>query len=77
MRARSPPVVRRQLPAWEREPVLARLQERERVLLHFSKHYLQCHPRLEGDLYNSQDAVHTLTCAIMLLNSGAPNSPPT
>lgn len=40
-------------------------QERERVLVHFSKRYLDCNP---GTL-NSQDAVHTLTCAIMLLNT--------
>ncbi|XP_015366414.1 PREDICTED: PH and SEC7 domain-containing protein 2 [Diuraphis noxia] len=40
-------------------------QERERVLVHFSKRYLDCNP----DCFNSQDAVHTLTCAIMLLNT--------
>lgn len=40
-------------------------QERERVLVHFSKRFLDCNP---GTL-NSQDAVHTLTCAIMLLNT--------
>ncbi|KAL5283724.1 efa-6 family protein [Megaselia abdita] len=40
-------------------------QERERVLLHFSKRYLDCNP----GSFNSQDAVHTLTCAIMLLNT--------
>ncbi|XP_050297414.1 PH and SEC7 domain-containing protein isoform X2 [Anthonomus grandis grandis] len=40
-------------------------QERERVLVHFSKRYLDCNP----GSFNSQDAVHTLTCAIMLLNS--------
>ncbi|XP_023705908.1 uncharacterized protein LOC111863643 isoform X2 [Cryptotermes secundus] len=40
-------------------------QERERVLVHFSKHYLDCNP----GTFNSQDAVHTLTCAIMLLNT--------
>uniref|UniRef100_A0A182N0G5 PH and SEC7 domain-containing protein 4 n=1 Tax=Anopheles dirus TaxID=7168 RepID=A0A182N0G5_9DIPT len=40
-------------------------QERERVLVHFSKRYLDCNPRS----FNSQDAVHTLTCAIMLLNT--------
>lgn len=39
-------------------------QERERVLVHFSKRYLDCNP----NCFNSQDAVHTLTCAIMLLN---------
>uniref|UniRef100_T1HF04 Uncharacterized protein n=1 Tax=Rhodnius prolixus TaxID=13249 RepID=T1HF04_RHOPR len=40
-------------------------QERERVLVHFSKRYLDCNP----GIYSSQDAVHTLTCAIMLLNT--------
>uniref|UniRef100_A0A1L8DVH4 PH and SEC7 domain-containing protein 4 n=1 Tax=Nyssomyia neivai TaxID=330878 RepID=A0A1L8DVH4_9DIPT len=40
-------------------------QERERVLVHFSRRYLDCNP----GTFNSQDAVHTLTCAIMLLNT--------
>nr|XP_023022688.1 PH and SEC7 domain-containing protein 4 [Leptinotarsa decemlineata] len=40
-------------------------QERERVLVHFSKRYLDCNM----GSFNSQDAVHTLTCAIMLLNT--------
>ncbi|KAK0098521.1 hypothetical protein PV326_007384 [Microctonus aethiopoides] len=40
-------------------------QERERVLVHFSKRYIDCNP----GTFNSQDAVHTLTCAIMLLNT--------
>lgn len=40
-------------------------QERERVLVHFSKRFLDCNP----GCFNSQDAVHTLTCAIMLLNT--------
>ncbi|XP_029343500.1 PH and SEC7 domain-containing protein 2 isoform X2 [Acyrthosiphon pisum] len=40
-------------------------QERERVLVHFSKRFLDCNPHC----FNSQDAVHTLTCAIMLLNT--------
>ncbi|XP_072255250.1 uncharacterized protein [Pyxicephalus adspersus] len=40
-------------------------QERERVLYHFSKRFHSCNP----NEYNSADAVHTLTCAIMLLNS--------
>lgn len=35
------------------------------MLVHFSKRFLDCNP---GTL-NSQDAVHTLTCAIMLLNT--------
>ncbi|KAL1139695.1 hypothetical protein AAG570_006673 [Ranatra chinensis] len=40
-------------------------QERERVLVHFSKRYLESNP----GIFSSQDAVHTLTCAIMLLNT--------
>ncbi|KAL7637818.1 UNVERIFIED_CONTAM: hypothetical protein RMT77_011430 [Armadillidium vulgare] len=44
-------------------------QERERVLVHFSKRYLDCNP----GQFNSQDAVHTLTCALMLLNTDLHN----
>lgn len=48
-------------------------QERERVLLHFSKRYLECNPDFVENpikqLFRSLDAVHTLTCAIMLLNT--------
>ncbi len=48
-------------------------QERERVLLHFSRRYLECNPDFvqhpTKQLYRSMDAVHTLTCAIMLLNT--------
>ncbi|MBN3302414.1 PSD2 protein, partial [Amia calva] len=40
-------------------------QERERVLIHFSKRYCYCNP--EG--LTSEDGVHTLTCALMLLNT--------
>ncbi|XP_076453496.1 uncharacterized protein LOC143288746 isoform X2 [Babylonia areolata] len=40
-------------------------QERERVLAHFSRHYMECNP----GAFNSEDACHTLTCAIMLLNT--------
>ncbi|XP_038060786.1 PH and SEC7 domain-containing protein-like isoform X2 [Patiria miniata] len=40
-------------------------QERERVLLHFSTRYQRCN-EIE---YRSADAVHTLTCALMLLNT--------
>ncbi|XP_063167521.1 PH and SEC7 domain-containing protein 4-like [Candoia aspera] len=40
-------------------------QERERILLHFSWRYHCCSP--EASL--SPDAVHTLTCALMLLNT--------
>ncbi|KTG06444.1 hypothetical protein cypCar_00027600 [Cyprinus carpio] len=40
-------------------------QERERILAHFSRRYLQCH----SSLTLSEDSVHTLTCALMLLNT--------
>lgn len=44
-------------------------QERERVLFHFSRRYISCNPGTEGTVFASPDAVHTLTCAIMLLNT--------
>nr|XP_044987179.1 PH and SEC7 domain-containing protein 3 isoform X1 [Jaculus jaculus] len=40
-------------------------QERERVLIHFSNRYFYCNP----DTFASQDGVHCLTCAMMLLNT--------
>ena len=40
-------------------------QERERVLLHFSKRFFVCNPAA----FSSPDSVYTLTCAIMMLNS--------
>ncbi|XP_076616005.1 uncharacterized protein LOC143338963 isoform X1 [Chaetodon auriga] len=45
--------------------LMGETQERERVLSHFSKRYLNCNPRV----LPSEDAVHTLTCALMLLNT--------
>jgi len=48
-------------------------QDRERVLLHFSRRFLECNPRLKGEAFRSHDAVHTLTCAIMLLNTDLHN----
>ncbi|XP_034563400.1 uncharacterized protein LOC117829816 [Notolabrus celidotus] len=45
--------------------LMGETQERERVLSHFSKRYLDCNPRV----IPSEDAVHTLTCAVMLLNT--------
>ncbi|TKS89489.1 PH and SEC7 domain-containing protein 1 [Collichthys lucidus] len=45
--------------------LMGETQERERVLSHFSKRYLDCNPRVMP----SEDAVHTLTCALMLLNT--------
>ncbi|XP_051869539.1 PH and SEC7 domain-containing protein 2-like [Pristis pectinata] len=46
-------------------PLMGETQERERVLIPFSKRYCQCNP----DYINSEDGVHTLTCALMLLNT--------
>uniref|UniRef100_G1SL87 PH and SEC7 domain-containing protein 4 n=1 Tax=Oryctolagus cuniculus TaxID=9986 RepID=G1SL87_RABIT len=40
-------------------------QERERVLYQFSKRFHHCNP----GLFPSADSVHTLTCAVMLLNT--------
>lgn len=45
--------------------LIGETQERERVLVHFSKRFLDCNP----GAFKSQDAVHTLTCALMLLNT--------
>ncbi|KAM6897609.1 PH and SEC7 domain-containing protein 1 [Xenentodon cancila] len=40
-------------------------QERERVLSHFSRRYMDCN----ANVLPSEDAAHTLTCALMLLNT--------
>uniref|UniRef100_A0A6I8P8V0 PH and SEC7 domain-containing protein 4 n=1 Tax=Ornithorhynchus anatinus TaxID=9258 RepID=A0A6I8P8V0_ORNAN len=40
-------------------------QERERILCHFSERYHRCNPKA----FSSADSVHTLTCALMLLNT--------
>ncbi|XP_066534789.1 PH and SEC7 domain-containing protein 1 isoform X2 [Hoplias malabaricus] len=45
--------------------LMGETQERERVLSHFSRRYLQCNP----NNIPSEDSVHTLTCALMLLNT--------
>ncbi|XP_034168626.1 PH and SEC7 domain-containing protein 3 isoform X5 [Pangasianodon hypophthalmus] len=45
--------------------LMGETQERERVLIHFSNRYYQCNPTILA----SQDGVHCLTCALMLLNS--------
>uniref|UniRef100_A0A8C2L6Z5 Pleckstrin and Sec7 domain containing a n=1 Tax=Cyprinus carpio TaxID=7962 RepID=A0A8C2L6Z5_CYPCA len=45
--------------------LMGETQERERVLSHFSKRYLQCNPKT----ILNEDCVHTLTCALMLLNT--------
>ncbi|XP_012583508.1 PREDICTED: PH and SEC7 domain-containing protein 2 isoform X2 [Condylura cristata] len=46
-------------------PLMGETQERERVLTHFSRRYRQCNP----DSSTSEDGIHTLTCALMLLNT--------
>ncbi|XP_041123449.1 uncharacterized protein LOC121325187 isoform X1 [Polyodon spathula] len=45
--------------------LMGETQERERVLAHFSRRYLACNP----SVIPSEDGVHTLTCALMLLNT--------
>ncbi len=48
-------------------------QERERVLVYFSKRYAECNEEEDGHnlqrSFASVDAIHTLTCALMLLNT--------
>ncbi|XP_027712304.1 PH and SEC7 domain-containing protein 2 [Vombatus ursinus] len=46
-------------------PLMGETQERERVLTHFSRRYRQCN---QGE-NTSEDGIHTLTCALMLLNT--------
>ncbi|XP_055358651.1 PH and SEC7 domain-containing protein 1 isoform X2 [Betta splendens] len=45
--------------------LMGETQERERVLAHFSRRYRQCNP----ESLSTEDSVHTLTCAVMLLNT--------
>ncbi|XP_068182710.1 PH and SEC7 domain-containing protein 1 isoform X2 [Antennarius striatus] len=45
--------------------LMGETQERERVLVQFSRRYRQGNPESE----TSEDSVHTLTCAVMLLNT--------
>ncbi|XP_062827585.1 PH and SEC7 domain-containing protein 3 isoform X1 [Anolis carolinensis] len=45
--------------------LIGETQERERVLVHFSNRYHHCNP----NAISTQDGVHCLTCAIMLLNT--------
>ena len=45
--------------------LIGETQERERVLVHFARRYLDCN----RSAFKSADAVHTLTCAIMMLNT--------
>uniref|UniRef100_A0A672Q8R2 Pleckstrin and Sec7 domain containing 2 n=1 Tax=Sinocyclocheilus grahami TaxID=75366 RepID=A0A672Q8R2_SINGR len=46
-------------------PLMGETQERERVLVHFSKRFCHCNP----EALTSEDGAHTLTCALMLLNT--------
>uniref|UniRef100_A0A8C3AFG2 Pleckstrin and Sec7 domain containing 2 n=1 Tax=Cyclopterus lumpus TaxID=8103 RepID=A0A8C3AFG2_CYCLU len=46
-------------------PLMGETQERERVLVHFSRRFCHCNPRI----LTSEDGAHTLTCALMLLNT--------
>ncbi|XP_001376736.1 PH and SEC7 domain-containing protein 2 [Monodelphis domestica] len=46
-------------------PLMGETQERERVLTHFSRRYRQCNQEES----TSEDGIHTLTCALMLLNT--------
>jgi hypothetical protein len=46
--------------------LIGETQERERVLVHFSKRFLDCN---SNSSFKSNDAIHTLTCALMLLNT--------
>ncbi|XP_028661233.2 PH and SEC7 domain-containing protein 2 isoform X5 [Erpetoichthys calabaricus] len=45
--------------------LMGETQERERILMHFSNRYYQCNP----GTFSTQDGVHCLTCALMLLNT--------
>uniref|UniRef100_A0A8C2WIG9 Pleckstrin and Sec7 domain containing n=1 Tax=Cyclopterus lumpus TaxID=8103 RepID=A0A8C2WIG9_CYCLU len=45
--------------------LMGETQERERVLAQFSRRYRQCNP----ERVPTEDSVHTLTCAVMLLNT--------
>lgn len=45
--------------------LIGETQERERVLVHFARRYLDCNL----SSFKSSDAVHTLTCALMMLNT--------
>ncbi|KAE8286238.1 PH and SEC7 domain-containing protein 2 [Larimichthys crocea] len=59
-------------------PLMGETQERERVLVHFSRRFCHCNPqtpssegqsREGGDDDDIDDGAHTLTCALMLLNT--------
>ncbi|KAM4555469.1 PH and SEC7 domain-containing protein 2 isoform 1-T1 [Odontesthes bonariensis] len=46
-------------------PLMGETQERERVLVHFSRRFCHCNPQT----LTAEDGAHTLTCALMLLNT--------
>uniref|UniRef100_A0A3B5JVP1 Pleckstrin and Sec7 domain containing 2 n=1 Tax=Takifugu rubripes TaxID=31033 RepID=A0A3B5JVP1_TAKRU len=46
-------------------PLMGETQERERVLAHFSRRFCHCNPQIP----TFEDGAHTLTCALMLLNT--------
>ncbi|CAN9514715.1 unnamed protein product [Ophioblennius macclurei] len=59
-------------------PLMGETQERERVLVHFSRRFCHCNPQTptsEGQSRegagddDKDDGAHTLTCALMLLNT--------
>ncbi|XP_060904824.1 PH and SEC7 domain-containing protein 2 isoform X1 [Labrus mixtus] len=54
-------------------PLMGETQERERVLVHFSRRFCHCNPHTpssEGQrCEDDDDGAHTLTCALMLLNT--------
>ncbi|XP_045573919.1 PH and SEC7 domain-containing protein 2 [Salmo salar] len=62
-------------------PLMGETQERERILVHFSKRFCVCNPtalapegkdrskRDDDDDEEDDDGAHTLTCALMLLNT--------
>uniref|UniRef100_A0A3B5REQ7 SEC7 domain-containing protein n=1 Tax=Xiphophorus maculatus TaxID=8083 RepID=A0A3B5REQ7_XIPMA len=51
--------------------LMGETQERERVLAHFSRRYRQCNP----ETLSTDDSIHTLTCAVMLLNTDLHGNP--
>lgn len=46
--------------------LIGETQDRERVLVFFSKRFLECNPNTN---IKSDDALHTLVCALMILNT--------
>ncbi|KAI9515782.1 phosphatidylserine decarboxylase [Dissostichus eleginoides] len=60
-------------------PLMGETQERERILVHFSRRFCNCNPQtLSSEGHRQQEAdwddedddgAHTLTCALMLLNT--------